>query len=113
PFPLKVHFITFGITFLLICLFLAQYQSKKWVLYFTLFYLVLQFFLNGFHFKDFIDFFFGPFVFLSLIDLLFNNRVEKATLWKYQKRFFKLLWIPMLISFLQFLELLPLTFWNA
>lgn len=113
PFPLKVHFITFGITFLLICLFLAQYQSKKWILYFTLFYFVLQFFLNGFHLKDFIDFFFGPFVFLSLIDLLFNNRVEKATLWKYQKRFFMLLWIPMLISFLQFIELFPLTFWNA
>jgi len=113
PFPLKVHFITFGITFLLICLFLAQYQSKKWILYFTLFYFVLQFFLNGFHLKDFIDFFFGPFVFLSLIDLLFNNRVEKATLWKYQKRFFMLLWIPMIISFLQFLKLLPLTFWNA
>ncbi|MAC96407.1 MAG: hypothetical protein CMC96_13005 [Flavobacteriales bacterium] len=113
PFPLKVHFITFGITFLLICLFLAQYQSKKWILYFTLFYFVLQLFLNGFHLKDFIDFFFGPFVFLSLIDLLFNNRLEKATLWKYQKRFFMLLWIPMLISFLQFIELFPLTFWNA
>lgn len=113
PFPLKVHFITLGITFLLICLFLIQYQSKKWLIYLAVFYFILQFFLNGFHLKDFIDFFFGPFVFLTLIDLLFNNRIEKGALWKYQKRFFMLLWVPMSISFLQFIEILPLTFWNA
>ncbi|MEQ8624180.1 MAG: O-antigen ligase family protein [Vicingaceae bacterium] len=113
PFPMKVHFITFGLTFLLVCLFIIQYQSKKWILYIALLYFFLQFFLSGFFFKDFVDFFFGPFVFLSLIDLLFNNRVSKATLWKYQKRFFILMWAPMIISVLQFLEVFPLTFWNA
>ena len=112
-FPLKVHFITFGLTFLLVCLFIVQYQSKKWIIYIAVLYFLLQFFLSGLNIKDFVDFFFGPFVFLTLIDLLFNNRVTKATLWKYQKRFFLLMWIPMIISILQFLELLPLTLWNA
>jgi hypothetical protein len=113
PFPLKVHFITFGITFLLICLFLSQYRSKKWLIYVAIIYFLLQFFLSGFHLKDFIDFFFGPFVFISMFDIYINGRVSKDTLFKYQKRFFILMWIPMSISLLQYFGISPLTFWNA
>jgi hypothetical protein len=113
PFPLKVHFITFGITFLLICLFLSQYRSKKWLIYVAIIYFLLQFFLSGFHLKDFIDFFFGPFVFISMFDIYINGRVSKDTLFKYKKRFFILMWIPMSISLLQYFGISPLTFWNA
>lgn len=113
PFPLKVHFITFGLTFLLICLFLSQYRSKKWLIYVAIFYFLLQFFLSGFHLKDFIDFFFGPFVFVSMLDIYINGRVSKDTLFKYQKRFFLLMWVPMIISLLQYFDISPLTFWNA
>jgi len=61
PFPMKVHFITFGLTFLLVCFFILQYQSKKWIIYIALLYFFLQFFLSGFHFKEFVDFFFWAF----------------------------------------------------
>jgi len=113
PFPLKAHYLSFGLAFLLVCLMLIQLKSKKWLVYIALFYFVLQFFLSGLHPKDFVDFFFGPFVFISLMDILINERLSKKELLKYQKRFFILMWVPLIFSFLQYLELLPLTFWNA
>ncbi|KAB1064860.1 O-antigen polymerase [Salibacter halophilus] len=113
PFPLKVHFITLGLSFILMTLFLIQYHSKKWIAYIAFFYFIIQFTLSGLHIKDFVDFFFGPFVFITLIDILFNDRISNVVLWKYQKRFFALMLIPVIISSLQFLEILPLTFWNA
>src|SRR5690554_786269 len=113
PFPLKVHHLSFGLIFLLACLILIQLKSKKWLVYISIFYFVLQFFLKGLYLKDFVDYFFGPFVFMTMLDIVINKRLSPKVLLKYQKRFFIFMWIPLIFSFLQYLELLPLTFWNA
>ena len=113
PFPLKVHFIAFGITFLVASWILINNPQKKWVIYLFVFYLIIQPFLDYWDIKSIIDFFFGPFVLLILIDLLINNRVPDKLLRKYEKRFYYLLWVPVCFAVLQFFDILPLTFWNA
>ncbi|MEQ8625213.1 MAG: O-antigen ligase family protein [Vicingaceae bacterium] len=113
PFPLKFHFYFFGLAFLCAMWILIKTASKKWVLYFAGFYLILQPMLGNWDVKSFIDFFFGPFVLLIMIDLWVNNKIPKKLLLRYQKRFYYLLWVPVIIAVLQFFEILPLTFWNA
>ena len=113
PFPLKFHFYLFGIVFLCALWILIKTASKKWVLYFAGFYLILQPMLGNWDIKSFIDFFFGPFVLLLMIDFWVNKKLPQKLLLNYQKRFYYLLWIPVAFAVLQFFELLPLTFWNA
>jgi len=113
PFPIKIHFIAFGLIFLCSLWILVVNSSKKWALYFAALYLLLQFTLDHWSIKGFVDFFFGPFVLIILIDLLVNRRLPLAFLEKYEQRFYHLLWVPVSISILQFFEVLPLTFWNA
>lgn len=110
---MKIHFIGLGLIFLISLYILASNASKKWILYLSAFYAILQFFLDKANFKDWIDFFFGPFVILIMLDLLVNEKLPRALLMKYEKRFYQLLWVPIGIGVLQFFEILPLTFWNA
>jgi hypothetical protein len=113
PFPVKVHFIVFGLAFLSAVWVLAVQASKKWVLYVALGYLLLQFTFDYWDLKSFIDFFFGPFVFVVMVDLLVNKRIPVVLLKKYERRFYYLLWVPLIITVFQFFEVLPMTFWNA
>ncbi|MBL4710016.1 MAG: O-antigen ligase family protein [Flavobacteriales bacterium] len=114
PFiPLKIHFIAFGIIFLCSLWILVTQASKKWVLYVAFGYLLIQFTFDYWDLKSWIDFFFGPFVLVILVDLLVNKRIPTKLLKKYEQRFYHLLWIPISIAVLQFFEILPVTFWNA
>jgi hypothetical protein len=113
PFPVKVHFIGFGLIFLLSLFFLALKAEKKWLIYLILLYGIYNFAIGEFHLKDFFDFFFGPMVLLCLFDILFNERLPPESTVKYQRRFYRLLWLPIIISTLQFFDIMPLTLWNA
>ena len=113
PYPIKIHLIGFGIIFLLSLILMIASASKKWMIYLFGFYLIIQFMAESWNIKNFIDFFFGPFVLLIILDLLVNNRLPKTTLIKYQKRFYYLLWVPPIIAAFQHFGILPLQFWNA
>ena len=76
-------------------------------------YLLLQFTVDYWDLKSFIDFFFGPFVLVVMVDLLVNKRIPVVLLKKYERRFYYLLWVPLIIAVFQFFEVLPITFWNA
>ncbi len=113
PCPIKIHLMGFGIIFLLAIILLAADSSKKWILYLSAFYLIVQLFSESWAIKDVIDFFFGPFVFLVMIDMLVNKKLPSKTLKNYELRFYSLLWVPVIISGLQFFNLFPLQLWNA
>lgn len=113
PFPLKVHFVGFGLLFLICLLILALDQYKKWIIYTFIGYLILQYSLNSGGVKDLVDFFFGPMVLVVLFDMLVNKKVPDRFLRKYEKRFYILLWVPLTIAALQFFNIAPYTFWNA
>lgn len=110
---LKIHFIAFGLIFLCSVWILTTQASKKWILYVAVAYLLIQFTLEYWDLKSWIDFFFGPFVLVILMDLLVNKRLPITLLKKYERRFYYSLWVPISIAILQFFEILPLTFWNA
>jgi len=113
PFPIKIHFLGFGLTFLVALYLILINPTKKWIAYFGLLFLVVQVFLDQWHIKDLIDFFFGPFVLVIAIDLVANKRIPMSLMLKYEKRYFTLMWVPVLIAVFQYFHLLPLTFWNA
>lgn len=114
PFwPLKLHHIGFGLTFLCSVWILIQDPNKKWLIYFAFFYCILQFTFEHFYLKNLIDYFFGPFVIVVMIDLLVNKKIPQSLLKKYTNRFSILLWLPITIAIFQFFALLPLTFWDA
>lgn len=113
PFFIKWHHLGLGLIFLISLAALAMDGFKKWVLYVMLFFVVIQFTLEQWHIKGLVDYFFGPFVFVLMLDLVVNQRLPKKTLKMYEQRFYYLLWVPVLIAVLQFFELMPITFWNA
>ena len=113
PFPVKIHFIGMGLIFLNALWILITNAHKKWVLYVAGFFVVIQIAFNFWDIKNIIDFFFGPFVLIVMLDLLVNNKIPKVLLQKYQKRFYLFLFIPVSIAVLQFFEIFPITFWNA
>ena len=113
PFPIKIHFIGMGLIFLNALWILMTNAHKKWVLYVAGFFVLIQIAFNFLDIKNVIDFFFGPFVLIVMLDLLVNNKVPRVLLDKYQKRFYRLLFIPITIAVLQFFGIFPITFWNA
>lgn len=113
PFFIKWHHLGLGLIFLGALAALAMDGFKKWILYMTLFFVLVQFTLEQWHVKGLVDYFFGPFVFVLILDLVVNQRLPKVTLEKYEHRFYFLLWVPAGIAVLQFFEIIPITFWNA
>ena len=113
PFPLKVHFIGFGLIFLLCLWLLVSNPSKKWVIYYAILLTSIQVIAQSTGLKSTLDFFFGPFIFIIFLDILSNEKLSIAILNKYKKRFYFLLWVPISIATLQYFKFLPLTFWNA
>lgn len=113
PFPLKIHHIAFGFIFVFSILSFSLDVYKKWILYIALIFLIFQLTLNQWHLKGYIDFFFGPFVLILMLDILVNNRLPKKTLKKYLNRFYILLWIPGIIATGQYFSIIPIKFLNA
>lgn len=113
PIPLKVHHMGLGLLFLLIVWALMLDAYKKWVLYIAAAFTLIQFTHEQWYIKGLIDYFFGPFVLVLMLDLLINNKLPKETLKKYERRFYYLLWVPIGIAVLQFFSILPITFWKA
>ena len=113
PMPIKIHFIGLGIIFLCALYLLMESKYKITVLILSSMLVVSQFVLNYWDIKNIIDFLFGPLVLVMMLDLLINNRVPKDLLLKYQKRFYYLLWVPIIIGVFQYFEILPITVWNA
>jgi len=113
PFPIKIHFIGFGFIFLISIWLLIINPSKKWILYVAVLYGIVQLALNNLAFKGIIDYFFGPFILIVMLDLIIYERLPIVLLEKYQKRFYTLLWVPVIIAILQYFNIIPITFWNA
>jgi len=113
PFPIKIHHIGLGLIFLIMCFALIADAYKKWIIYVAIGYTLIQFTFEHWYLKGLIDYFFGPFALLLLIDILVNKKLPIATLKKYEKRFYRLLWVPVIIAVLQYFTLIPITFWNA
>ncbi len=113
PVPIKIHFITLGVIFCIAVGILSLHPKKKWVLYLILGAGLLQFLLPFPSIKDTVDLMFGPVVLFILLDILFNQRLEKKALEKYKRKFYNYLWIPVLIGVLQGFGIMPITFWNA
>lgn len=113
PFPLKVHHIGLGLIFLVALVILLNDGYKRWLIYVAVAYTAIQFYQESWYLKGLIDYFFGPFVLVVMLDIVVNKRLPKSTLEKYEKRFYALLWVPAIIAVLQFLNILPVTFWNA
>jgi hypothetical protein len=113
PMPIKIHHMGLGIIFLIMVWALISDPYKKWILYVAGAYTLIQFTHEQWYLKGLIDFFFGPFALLLLLDILVNQKLPKATLRKYERRFYYLLWIPIAIAVLQYFHVLPIKFWNA
>lgn len=113
PAPIKIHFIALGIIFCIAIAILALHPKKKWVLYLILGVGLLQFLMPFPSIKDTVDLMFGPVVLFILLDILFNQRLEKQALERYKRKFYNYLWIPVLIGVLQAFDIMPITFWNA
>ena len=113
PIPMKIHHMGFGLIFCLLLWSLLFDGYKKWILYFAVGYTLIQFTHENWYLKGVIDYFFGPFTIMLMVDLLVNNKLPKAILKKYERRFYRLLWIPVSIAVFQFFGLIPITFWNA
>lgn len=113
PAPIKIHHAGLGVIFLIMVWALMQDPFKKWILYVAGAFTLIQFTHDQWYLKGLIDYFFGPFALLLLVDILVNKRLPKATLLNYVRRFYYLLWVPVVIAILQFFDVLPITFWNA
>ena len=113
PMPIKIHFYGMGLIFLCGLYLLIECTYRVPVLILSSVLVLSQFILNHWDIKNIVDFLFGPLVLVLLFDFTANDKVAKDTLLKYQKRFFYLIWIPIIIGVLQFFEILPVTFWNA
>lgn len=113
PIPTKLHFIGMGLLFLTSLFILLNNPKKKWYVYFLGFYLIIQLFQDYWDIKSFIDLFFGSSILICTLDIIANPILTEQTLNKYTKRFLGLLWIPIAIAVLQYLQVLPITFWNA
>ncbi len=113
PFPIKIHHIGLGLIFLVTLYALVVDGYKKWILYVGLGYTLIQFTHENWYLKGLIDYFFGPFVLLVMVDLLVNNKIPRKTLEKYQRRFYFFMWIPIGIAVFQYFNILPIKFWNA
>lgn len=113
PMPIKLHHIGLGLVFLLAGLLLLKDGYKKWLIYFSVFFVLIQLTFENWYIKGMIDYFFGPFVLVVMLDILVNNRLQKDTMQKYLKRFVMLLWISPLIAVLQYCSIIPITFLNA
>lgn len=113
PIPLKFHHIAFGLVFLISFILILRDINKRWIAYLFLFYLFFQYYLDALDIPAIIDFFFGPFALLVMMDLVANKRLPLSNLKRYFQRFYFLLWIPMLIALLQYIDLMPLQYWNA
>lgn len=113
PFMIKWHHLGLGLLFLITLVALMLDGYKKWVLYVALFFTLIQFLFEHWYLKGLIDYFFGPFIFVLILDLVVNSKLPQATLAKYEKRFYYLLWAPIVIAVLQYFDIMPITFWNA
>lgn len=113
PFPIKLHFIGLGFLFLISLFILINNPKKKWFIYFIGAYLAIQLLQDYWDIKSFIDLFFGSTILICTIEIVANPIISNQTLEKYTNRFQALMWIPITIAVLQYLELLPVTFWNA
>ncbi len=113
PMPIKIHHMGLGIIFLIMVWALISDPYKKWMLYVAGAYTIIQFTHEQWYLKGLIDYFFGPFALLLLLDILVNQKLPKATLQKYERRFYYLLWVPIGIAVLQYFNIMPIKFWNA
>ncbi len=113
PFPIKLHYIGLGLIFLVSFARLLLSVKNKWYAYVILAYLIAQGVQQYWDVKSMIDFFFGPLVLLNMLDLVYRKQFSVSTLRKYTIRFISFVWIPISISFLQYLGIIPFTFWNA
>ena len=113
PFPIKLHYVGLGLIFLVSFIRLLLSEKNKWYAYVIFAYLVAQGIQNSWDIKSMIDFFFGPLVLLNILELIYRKQFSVSTLRKYTKRFISFVWIPVGISFLQYLGIMPFTFWNA
>ncbi|NOQ71814.1 MAG: hypothetical protein GQ574_07430 [Crocinitomix sp.] len=113
PMPIKIHHMGLGIIFLIMIWALMSDPYKKWILYVAGAYTLIQFTHEQWYLKGLVDYFFGPFALLLLLDILVNQKLPKATLLKYERRFYYLLWVPIAIAVLQYFNLFPIKLWNA
>lgn len=113
PIPLKIHHIGLGLIFLVALFALLQDGYKKWLIYFTTAFTLIQFTFDQWYLKGLIDYFFGPFVLLLVVDIVVNHKLPRATLQKYLDRFIALLWVPIIIAIFQYFSIIPITFWKA
>ena len=84
PFPIKIHFIGMGLIFLSALWILITNPHKKWVLYLAACFVIVQIAFDFWDIKNIVDFFFGPFILIVMLDLLVNNKLPKILLKKYQ-----------------------------
>ena len=68
PFPIKIHHIGMGLIFLSALWVLLMDAHKKWIIYLVGFYLLTQLAFHFFDIKSIIDFFFGPFELIVMLD---------------------------------------------
>lgn len=113
PIPMKIHHIGLGLIFLVALFALLQDGYKKWLIYFTAAFTLIQFTYDQWYLRGLIDYFFGPFVLLLMVDIVVNHKLPRATLQKYLDRFLALLWIPIVIAIFQYFSIIPITFWKA
>lgn len=113
PFPLKLHHVGLGVLFLVALWSLLNDGYKRWLLYTGLGFTLVQLYQEGWYLKGLVDYFFGPFVLVVILDIIVNKRLPLRSLVKYENRFYALLWVPAIIAVLQFFGWMPITFWNA
>ncbi|MGB0403688.1 MAG: hypothetical protein ACPGEG_06275 [Salibacteraceae bacterium] len=113
PIGLRIHYFLFGILFIISCIWLASNAHKKWILYVSGFYLIVQATLWEWNIKSYIDFFFGPFILMVLLDIYWKNLIPTKKLKEYTNRFVILAMVPISIAVLQFIGILPFQFLDA
>lgn len=112
--PFKIHWMYIGVVFLFTLLSLVKsFHSHSLLLLIVLFALIQYFVSITFSLPAFIDFISGPLLFIALVNICTSEKITDTQLRKYRKKILYGFSLPILISFLQLLKILPLAFLNA
>lgn len=111
---LKVHWIYIGVVFLITIASLFKNKHTHDLLFLIFVFAIVQYFIAiKFSLPDFIDFISGPLLFVAVVNICISDKLNLNQIRRYRKKILIGFSIPIMIAFLQLLNIIPLEFLNA
>jgi hypothetical protein len=111
---IKIHWIYIGVIFLLALLILLSKRRSSGQLLLIFLFLLIQLVVSiKFSIIDFIDFISGPIVFIAVVNTIVEDEIDIKSFQKTIRKMLFFLGIPIVIAFLQYLNIVPLELLNA